>query len=106
MISGNIQLTTHNLQTATDRVEADKPPRPRFSPPTVGEVTAYYNEKGFSIAPQRFVDYYTANGWKVGKNPMRDWRAAVRNWNSKENRKECTNGKDDLPPTWSVGTTV
>ena len=30
--------------------------------------------------PQRFVDYYSANGWKVGKNPMKDWRAAVRTW--------------------------
>ena len=33
---------------------------------------------------ERFVDYYTANGWKVGKNPMKDWKAAVRNWERKD----------------------
>lgn len=108
---GRYPTTTSNSNStsnSTSNIEstADKPPRTRFSPPTVEEVAAYCSEKGFSIDPQRFVDYYQSNGWRVGKNPMKDWRAAVRNWNSKENGKECTNGKDDLPPTWSVGTTV
>ena len=52
----------------------------RFSPPTLDEVTAYCNERGNKVDPARFIDYYTANGWKVGKNPMRDWKATVRNW--------------------------
>ena len=54
--------------------------RARFTPPTVEEVTEYCREKGYGIDPQRFCDYYTSNGWKVGRNPMKDWRAAVRNW--------------------------
>lgn len=52
----------------------------RFSPPTLQEVSAYCIERGNSVDPQRWIDHYTANGWKVGKNPMRDWQAAVRTW--------------------------
>jgi hypothetical protein len=52
----------------------------RFHPPTVEDVREYCMERGNRVDPQRFVDYYTANGWKVGKNPMKDWKAAVRNW--------------------------
>ena len=53
---------------------------PAFHPPTVDEVKAYCEERNNSVDAARFVDYYTANGWKVGKNPMKDWRAAVRTW--------------------------
>ena len=52
----------------------------QFSPPTLEEVRAYCLERGNNVDPQRFVDYYTANGWKVGRNSMKDWKAAVRNW--------------------------
>ena len=52
----------------------------KFSPPTPEEVKAYCSERGNSVDAQRFCDYYTANGWKVGKNPMKDWKAAVRTW--------------------------
>lgn len=54
--------------------------RARFVPPTVKEVAAYCRQRGNRIDPERFVDYYTANGWLVGKNRMKDWRAAVRSW--------------------------
>lgn len=53
---------------------------PAFHPPTVDEVKAYCLERKNKVDAVRFVDYYTANGWKVGKNPMKDWRAAVRTW--------------------------
>jgi hypothetical protein len=56
----------------------DKPKR--FVPPTPEEVTAYCEERKNGIDAQHFVDYYSANGWKVGKNPMKDWKAAVRYW--------------------------
>lgn len=58
----------------------------RFSPPTLDEVTAYCQERKNNVNPARFIDYYTANGWKVGKNPMRDWKAAVRNWERSDRR--------------------
>ena len=50
----------------------------------------------------RFMDYYTSNGWIVGKTPMKDWKAAVRNWN----RKEQPNGKTESTPLWTVGVVV
>lgn len=63
--------------------------RQRFKPPSVEDVRVYAIEKGLTINPEAFVDYYTANGWKVGKNPMRDWKAAVRTWT----RKDKENGR-------------
>ena len=64
---------------------ADKPPtRHRFSPPSVEDVREYCKEKGYNVDPERFVDYYTSNGWKVGRNPMKDWKAAARTWAKKE----------------------
>lgn len=52
----------------------------RFTPPTIQDVKAYIIEKGYHIDAERFIDYYEANGWKVGRNPMKDWKATVRNW--------------------------
>ena len=51
-----------------------------FFPPSVEEVAAYCAERKNDIDAQHFIDHYTANGWMVGKNPMRDWKAAVRRW--------------------------
>lgn len=86
-----------------ESIGADKPlSRHRFSPPTVDEVRAYCTEKGYTVDPDRFVDYYTSNGWRVGKNPMKDWKAAVRTWNGKEQ----PNGKTESKPSWTVGTVV
>lgn len=61
----------------------DKISNIRFTPPTFEEVRAYCLERGNAIDPAQFIDYYTANGWKVGRNPMRDWRAAVRQWEAR-----------------------
>ena len=58
----------------------------RFSPPTLEDVAAYCRERGNAVDPQRFIDYYTANGWVVGKNRMKDWRAAVRTWEGREKK--------------------
>ncbi len=51
-----------------------------FKQPTLDEVAAYCKERGNNVDPQQWIDHYTANGWKVGKNPMKDWKAAVRTW--------------------------
>ena len=52
----------------------------RFTPPTLDEVRDYCLERKNSVDAQRWFDYYSANGWKVGKNAMKDWKAAVRTW--------------------------
>lgn len=56
--------------------------RKKFQAPTVQEVKAYADEKGLNVDAQRFVDYYSSKGWLVGKSPMKDWRAACRNWSA------------------------
>jgi hypothetical protein len=54
-----------------------------FTPPTLEEVKNYCNSIVAIIDPQEFIDYYKSNGWKVGKNAMKDWEATIRSWNSK-----------------------
>lgn len=60
-------------------MEESKPLK-RFTAPTLEEVKEYCAERKNGVDAERFVNYYTANGWKVGKNPMKDWKAAVRTW--------------------------
>jgi hypothetical protein len=62
--------------------KADKPPRPRFTPPSEDEAITYFCGQGSSATEAKsFVDYFTANGWKVGGRAcMKDWQAAARNW--------------------------
>ena len=62
-------------------------PRKRFTPPTVEEVETYCQERGNSVDAQRFVDFYASKGWKVGSSGMKDWRAAIRNWERQDNTK-------------------
>ena len=85
-------METSDSDTDTDsdtesEVCADKPRRTRsqFTPPSLDEVRAYCQERHSSIDPQRFFDFYTANGWIQGKGkPIKDWRAAFRLWEQKE----------------------
>jgi hypothetical protein len=55
----------------------------RFAPPTVDDVAAYVCEKGYHVNAERFVSFYQQKGWMVGKNRMKDWKAAVRNWETR-----------------------
>ena len=55
-------------------------PAKRFVKPTLEEVIAYCQERNNNVNPQKFIDYYESNGWKVGKNSMKDWKAAIRTW--------------------------
>jgi predicted phage replisome organizer len=68
------------LEKEKEGKKAAKPPVRTFIKPTIEEVTAYCKERGGRVDPQSWLDHYESNGWKVGKNPMRDWRAAVRTW--------------------------
>lgn len=61
-------------------IEKESKPLKRFTAPTLEEVKEYCSERKNGVDAERFVNYYTANGWKVGKNPMKDWKAAVRSW--------------------------
>lgn len=80
-------ITDNPRQLNTKELNTNKSTTKRFIAPSIDEVREYIEEKGYSIDPERFVDYYTANGWMVGKSHMKDWKATVRNW-------ERNNGND------------
>ena len=58
--------------------------------PTVEEVAAYCRERGNSVDAERFVDFYASKGWKVGNQPMKDWKACVRTWERREDKPKQT----------------
>lgn len=64
--------------------------RAKFAPPTLEQVRAYIAERNSPVDPEEFVDFYASKGWKVGREPMRDWKAACRNaerWEKYRDRK-------------------
>lgn len=64
----------------------------RFSPPTLEEIKTYILEKGYSVDADRFFNFYESKGWYVGKNKMKDWKAAVRTWTNQEKKSEFDTG--------------
>ena len=69
------------------------PKRTRFTPPTAEEVKAYCAERGNNVDPERFVDFYTANGWTQGRGkPIKDWRACVRTWERSDRAEQKAEG--------------
>lgn len=71
--------------------------RKRFEKPTISDIEQYCIERNNNIDASQFFDYYESNGWKVGKNSMKDWKAAVRTWERSEYRKPNSkkNSKED-----------
>ena len=62
------------------RKEGESTARSHFTPPTLDDVQSYCKERNNRVDAERFINYYSSNGWRVGKVPMKDWKAAVRNW--------------------------
>ena len=91
LLQCNADVTSCNEEIEKDKeTEIDKEkevikPQKRFVKPTIEEVQAYCLERNKGVDAQKWYDYYSANGWKVGKNPMKDWKAAVRTWERGEN---------------------
>jgi hypothetical protein len=65
--------------------------RKRFIPPSFGDIKEYCRERNNGVNPQVWIDFYTANGWMIGKNKMKDWKASVRTW---EQRNQTPAYKD------------
>lgn len=72
------KIVTH--VTIIQKKEIHKEKAIAFVPPTVGDVFAYCQERKNNVDAENFVDFYTAKNWMVGKNKMKDWKAAVRTW--------------------------
>ena len=73
-------------------------PQKRFVKPTLDEIKAYCQERGNNVDPEKWFNYYSANGWKVGKNPMKDWKAAVRTWERSDGNGKSGHRKVDFEP--------
>lgn len=103
MGNGYHQTVTPIPDTDTDtntnnKTDNSRTTTKRFSPPTVEEVQAYCTERNNSVDPEKFVAYYTSNGWMVGKNHMKNWKSAVITW-EKNDKKNAPVKKDE--PKWA-----
>lgn len=76
----------------------------RFKAPTVDEIKSYCSERKNDVDAQRFFDYYESNGWHVGKNKMKDWKAAVRTWERSNNRASRSDSSSTAKSTkqWNI----
>ena len=77
LMGGMQQSLTNNLDI--DNLD-NKKVYTRFTKPTLEEVEVYCSARHNGVDAKKWYNYYSANGWKVGKNPMKDWKAAVRTW--------------------------
>lgn len=75
----NVKEKEKNIISSEIKI-SDHVPKKRFIPPNLEEVKDYCFERNNQVDAQRFIDYYTSNGWMVGKNKMKDWKSAVRTW--------------------------
>jgi predicted phage replisome organizer len=79
------------LEKEKDRDKGETPKR--FTPPTLEDVEEYCKEKG--VDAQKWHDHYTSNGWMVGRNKMKDWKAAVRTWARNEFNTQTSQPKQE-----------
>lgn len=93
-IEEDIDIDTNNIKGKTKRK--------RFVKPTVEDIRAYCSERKNNVNPERFYNYYESNGWMVGKNKMKNWKAAVLTWEGNQNKGNYTykpqQSSDDLDP--------
>lgn len=80
-----VQSNVHVIQSESESISESesnaKGKRTRFSPPTVEETDQFFTENGSTLVEAaKFRAYYESNGWRVGRNPMKDWKAAARGW--------------------------
>ena len=102
----NVNANVNENETANQNVNDNgnvKQITERFTPPTHAQVTDYIAEKGLQIDAERFLDYYTANGWMVGKNKMKDWKAALRHWARGDERNTAKGRNYDYNPRMKGG---
>lgn len=82
----NVNVNVNANGNVKDKKENTK--ERKFSKPSIEEVRSYCQERNNGVDPDRWFNYYTANGWKVGKNPMKDWKACVRTWEKNNPKTE------------------
>ena len=77
-----------NASTCVRACEDEKKSAKRFQKPTLDELTAYKQKANLPLVDcEAFYDFYESKGWVIGKNPMKDWQAAMRNWERTERER-------------------
>lgn len=86
-----------SIELGKDRIKEETPllTAKRFQKPTIEEIASYCKERNNNINPQQFFDFYESKAWKVGNQPMKDWKACVRTWESRNNGRQKTTTKYD-----------
>lgn len=92
----SIDKDSKDKDSKKDSVREEK--TKRFYPPTIDEVKQYCEERNNNIDPMAFIDFYSSKGWMIGKNRMKDWKAAVRTWERK--RKEQSKAESSVYDEW------
>lgn len=97
-VNGNVPVNVINNRES----KADKPPHPRFTPPSEDDAITYFCEQGSSaVEAKSFIDYFTAIGWKIGgRASIKDWQAAARTWirrSGRYNRPQTRNASQESP---------
>lgn len=86
-VDAPISKTNNQSKTKERRKTVQSAASLHLSAPSLDEIRAYCDERGNNIDAEHFIDYYTANGWKIGgKTPMKDWKAAIRTWEKRDGR--------------------
>lgn len=87
------QLNTKEQNTKEQNTYNKSKSASRFTPPSLEEVKNYCLSRNNNVDPEAFINFYTAKGWKIGSNTMKDWKAAVRTWETRGAQKQKP--KDD-----------
>jgi predicted DNA binding protein len=93
------------LITLTTIVDNVITPTKKFIIPSIDEIKSYCLERNNQINPEQFYDHYQSNGWKVGKNSMKDWKASIRTWeknNYSSNQNKSLNTPKEYEPNAHV----
>tara|TARA_R100001463_G_scaffold126708_1_gene184489 strand:- start:428 stop:1096 length:669 start_codon:yes stop_codon:yes gene_type:complete len=102
--SQGVQSTLNNKDKDKDIVKV-KAKVKRFAKPSIEEVADYCNERNNDVDAEKFYDYYSSNGWKVGKNAMKDWKASVRTWEKNTTQQQKVSQPKQVLTAWEQART-
>ena len=88
----NLAAEPQPEEKPAQEIQQEKPKRKNFVKPTVEEIAAFCKEKNYTVNAQQFFNYYESNGWKIGRNAMKSWQAAVQNWNTRDKANKKATG--------------
>ena len=98
----NVSTSETQVRLGKDRLGKDSNNKrtSHFVPPSLEELQSFISEQGYNVNAETFISHYETVGWKVGKNKMKDWKAAVRGWHSRNKDKAPKQPREQELPEW------